>query len=91
MNDISFFPQTQEEFDKLTQEYAGRENTACLFACVKDGEKQNQGVVGDSLSVFVLLVCLIRQISRNTGAEFTDIIGALTEINTMDEGSLNDD
>ncbi len=88
---IPFPPQTQEDFDKLSQEYSGRDNTACLFACVKDGESPNQGVIGDSITVFVLLVCLIRQISRNTGAEFTDIIGALTEINTMDEGSLNDD
>ena len=80
-----FLPKSQEEFEKLTEEYSEQDNTACIFASVKNGENLNQGIVGDAMAVLILLVYLIRQIAQNTETDFIDVLGALKEINVMDD------
>ena len=81
---MSFLPNNQSDFEKLATEYSDKENTACLFASVKDGDGIHQGVIGDMMAVLILLVVLIRQIAKNTDSSFSDIIGALTEIDSME-------
>ena len=82
---MNFPPQTQEDFERLVQEYAGQENTACLYACVKEGGNPSQGIVGDPVATLVLLVLVVRQIAQSTDCDFSDVLGALTEINSMDD------
>ena len=82
---MNFPPKTQEDFDALYQEYSGNENTACIFSCVKDGGAPNQGIIGDAMAVLVLITLMIRHIAEGTESTFTDIIGALNEINSMEE------
>jgi hypothetical protein len=82
---MSFPPDNQEDFDKLVEEYSGKENTACIFAAAKYGGNPNQGIIGDAIAVMVLLVMLIRQIAKNIDGSFSDVLGALAEINTMDD------
>ena len=82
---MNFPPDTQEDFEKLVEEYSGKENTACIFAAVTNGGNPNQGVIGDTIAVMVLLTTLIRQIAKSINGNFSDVLGALAEINTMDD------
>lgn len=81
---MNFPPANQGDFEELIAEYSGKENTACLFASVKDRGNPSHGVIGDTMAILVLLVIIIQQVSKSTDSSFADILGALTEINSMD-------
>ena len=81
---MNFPPRTPEDFDVLIKEYSGQEDTACIFACVKDGDNPVSGCVGDTMAVLTLLVILIQQVAKSTDAQFSDILGALSEIDSLE-------